>query len=372
MALSGSSAETIKFASSVGVFLFLAASTATRAADDGLAQADESRYVLDKITSPSLAGNLLGDPATRPLWVWLPPSYDSAPDRRYPTLYMLHGFTGDHSQFKQGPMLKLNIGEMASSLIAEGRMEEIIIVMPNAVNAYGGSFYASNKVIGDYRTYIARELVQYIDEAYRTIPDRSRRSIAGNSMGANGALFLAMAYPEIFGAVAALSPSADPAVPPTALEQFMQKNPDTLDKPTFIRSTEELRALLSGNVWVNLFYARAAAFSPNPDNPPYFVDLPLQYPQKRIVREVWNRWLDQDLVSQVERQGQHLRNTDIFIDIGVGPVTIMAENHDIAHLRAALDKQGLTHTFVEAPGDHLSHLRVRTMEALKFLFKPKM
>jgi enterochelin esterase-like enzyme len=269
-------------------------------------------------------------------------------------------------------MLNLNIGEMASELIAEGHMEEVIVVMPNAANAYGGSFYASNKVIGDYQSYIARDLVQYIDGKYRTIPDRSRRSIAGNSMGANGALTLAMAYPEVFGAVAALSPSADLAVPPTVLEQFIQKNPDTLDKPTFIRSTEELRALLSGNVWVNLFYARCAAFSPNADNPPFYVDLPLQYPQKRIVRDVWDKWLEQDLVSKIERKGKNLKNTDIFIDIGVGPVTLMAEGHDIKHLRAALDRQGLAHTFVEAPGDHLSHLRVRTIEVLRFLFKPKM
>jgi S-formylglutathione hydrolase FrmB len=226
-------------------------------------------------------------------------------------------------------------------------------------------------VIGDYRTYIVHDLVKYIDGKYRTIPDRDSRSIAGNSMGANGALSLAMEYPKIFCAVAAMSPSADLAVPPTALDGFLKKNPTTLDRPTLVHNTDELRALLSGNVSVNVFYARGAAFSPNPDNPPYYVDLPLRYPEKTVVQDVWNKWLEQDMVSQIELDGQNLKNTDIFIDIGTGPVTFMPEVHDIKYLLAALDKKGLTYTFVESSGDHLSHLRERTTEVLKFLSAPE-
>jgi S-formylglutathione hydrolase FrmB len=352
------------------ICVFLAVSAIAVLASSGLAQAGEARYVLDKITSPSLEGNLLGDPVTRPMWVWLPPSYDTSPAKRYPAIYLLHGFTGDHNQFKYGPMLNLNIGEMASGLIAKGRIEEVIIIMPDASNVYGGSFYASNKVIGDYRTYIAHDLVNYIDGKYKTIPDRDNRSIAGNSMGANGALSLAMEYPEIFGEVAAMSPSADLAVPPSALDGFRKANPETLDKPTLVHNTEELKALLSGNVSVNVFYARGAAFSPNPGNPPYYVDLPLRYPKKTVVQDVWKKWLDQDMVSQIEREGKNLRNTNIFIDIGVGPVTFMPEGHDIEYLLAALKKKGLAYTFVKSPGDHLSHLRERTIETLKFLSAP--
>jgi enterochelin esterase-like enzyme len=352
------------------IYLLLAVSTIVGFANSGLARAGEPRYVSDKITSPSLEGNLLGDPATRSMWVWLPPSYDTLPERRYPAIYMLHGFTGDHTAFKYHPLVNVDIGEVASNLIAKGLMEEVIIVMPDASNAYGGSLYWSNKVIGDYRTYIAHDLVKYVDGKYRTIPERDSRSIAGNSMGAAGALSLAMEYPKIFGAVAAMSPSADFAVPPTALDKFMKVNPETLDKPTLAHNTEELTALLSGNVSINVFYARGAAFSPNPDNPPYYVDLPLRYPEKTVVQDVWDKWLDQDMVSQIERDGQNLKDTDIFIDIGTGSVTFMPEVHDIKYLLAALDKKGLTYTFVESPGDHLSHLRERATEVLKFLSAP--
>ena len=354
-----------------GICLFLALNMIAGFAGSAWVQAGEPRCILDKLTSPSLVGNRLGDPATRPMWVCLPPSYDSSTSRRYPSIYLLHGFTGDHNQFKSGPMLNLNISEMTAILIAQGLIEEVIIVMPNAANVYGGSFYASNKVIGDYRSYIARDLVKHIDGKYRTIPERGKRSIAGNSMGANGALSLAMEYPNVFGAVAAMSPSADLAAPPSALDGFMKTNPKTLDKPTLVHNTDELRALLRGNVSVNVFYARGAAFSPNPGNPPFYVDLPLKYPEKTVVQDVWKKWLTQNMVSQIERNGQNLKSTDIFIDIGVGPVTFMPEGHDIKHLLAALDKQSLTYTFVESPGDHISHLRVRTMEVLKFLSNPK-
>jgi len=346
----------------VGAFAFLAVS--------GLVQAREGRYVPDKITSPSLEGNLLGDPATRNMWVWLPPSYDTSPERRYPTIYLLHGFTGDHTAFKYHPLVNVDIGDVASNLIARGLIKEVIIVMPDASNIYGGSFYWKNKVIGDYRTYIAHDMVKYIDGKYRTIPDRDSRSIAGNSMGANGALSLAMEYPKIFGAVAAMSPSADLEVPPTALDAFMEANPTKIDKPALAHNTEELTSLLSGNVSINVLYARAAAFSPNPDNPPYYVDLPLRYPEKTVAKDVWAKWLDQDMVSQIERHGQNLKNADIFIDIGTGPVTFMAEVHDIKYLLKALDKKDLTYTFVESPGDHLSHLRERSAEVLKFLSAP--
>lgn len=328
------------------------------------------RYVPDEITSPSLEGNLLGDPATRPMWVWLPPGYDTSPEQRYPVIYLLHGFTGDHTSLKTHPFVDVRVGEVAADLIAKGQLEKTILVMPDASNVYGGSFYANNVVTGDYHTYLGRDLVKHIDSKYRTLVAREHRSIAGNSMGANGALTLAMTYPETFGAVAAMSPSSDSSVPPTSLDKFISENPTSLADPTPARSTTELIGLLNGNVSVNLLYAQAAAFSPNPDKPPYFADLPVHYPEKKLVPEVWQKWLDQDLVSEIERDGHKLENTRLFIDIGIGPTTIMEEIHDIALLREALDKAGLPHAYVESPGDHLSHLRERTEEVLRFLSDP--
>ena len=129
-----------------------------------------------KITSKALAGNLLGDPATRTYSVLLPPSYATS-DKRYPVVYVLHWYTGkDYSMV--GPMLV-----PYKTLLREDKVQEMIFVFPDASNKLGGSQYLSSPTIGDYETYITQELVDLVDATYRTIPDRNSRGITGCSMG---------------------------------------------------------------------------------------------------------------------------------------------------------------------------------------------
>ena len=92
-------------------------------------------------------------------------------------------------------------------------------------------------------------------------------------MGAYGALSLGIKFHGVFGAIAAMSPRATLAMQPSVLDQFFAVNTASAGTPTRVRTTEELRDLLSGNVTINLMFARAAAWSPNTDKPPYFVDL---------------------------------------------------------------------------------------------------
>ncbi len=338
-------------------------------------------YVQDEITSPALEGNRLGDPATRPFLVYLPPSYETSPDKRYPVVYLLHGFLGDHTNFTfaggaevavkalAGIDLGLDVGDIAKELMAAGEMQEMIIVMPNAMNAYGGSWYERSDLIGDYRSYIARDLVAYVDSKYRTIPDRASRGIAGHSMGGYGALSLAMEYPDVFGAVAALSPGDpnDLDVSPTLIEKFVAENPEKLGEPILVRTGEDLWNIFLGNFQTNEFYSLAAAWTPNLNNPPYYVDLPIRYPEKEVVPEVWEKWKEHDLVHQIARNGANLANTPIFIDQGVGKTVIMEEVPGIKQLLAALDAQGIPYTYDEFDGDHMTHLRYQVASALKFL-----
>jgi len=347
--------------------------------------AAQGKLVEDQITSPSLEGNLLGDPATRKMLVYLPPSYDTSPDRQYPTVYLLHGFMGNYTLFawslnvfvqQMGIDLGLDIQAIAESLIAAGEMGEMIVVMPDGLNAYGGCWYERSPVIGNYRDYIARDLVAYIDGKYRTMANRNSRGISGHSMGGYGSLSLAMEYPEVFGAVAALSPGSpnDFGVPPTPIDMFIAENPETLGEPIVLdpkRDTMELLptagVVFTTNFNTNVFYAMAAAFSPNPDNPPFFVDLPIEYPEKTIVQEVWEKWMERDLVHQIAQNGRNLADTPIFVDQGVGPTVIMPEVPNVDRLVAALDAAGLTYTYEEVNGDHMTHLREQTASALKFL-----
>jgi pimeloyl-ACP methyl ester carboxylesterase len=192
-------------------------------------------YIQDQITSVALKGNVLGDPATRPLLVYLPPSYTKEAQKRYPTIYFLHGFGGSETDFAAGG----GIGSMATELMAAGKMGEVIIVLPNASSAYGGSWFARNPLTGDYRTYLAKELVTYIDTKYRTLADREHRAVSGISMGGYGALSLAIEYSDVYGTVAALSPVADiqaiADVPgerdPNAIDAFVANYPEVVGVP---------------------------------------------------------------------------------------------------------------------------------------------
>jgi len=334
--------------------------------------------IQDEINSPSLEGNLLGDPATRPVLVYLPPSYENSPEKRYPTVYLLHGYCTNHNCYTSsgvtfaiksltGIDLDGDLGDIVAELMATGQMNEHIIVMPSAVNALGGSFYERSLLIGDYRDYIAKDLVAYIDSKYRTIAHSSARGIAGSSMGGYGALSLAIEYPEVFGAVAALSPAlCDMEVSPHA-DNYMAKYPLVLGLPIPGSTIEGMWNIFMGYWEVNLLYAVAAAWTPNLNNPPFYVDLPVQYPGPIMNTDVWELWTNRDLVSQVERDGDNLLGKPIFVDEGRGPTILMEEVTGVDHLLDALHAKKLSYTYDAFDGDHLTHSRYQVASALTFL-----
>src|SRR6476469_1874460 len=173
----------------------------------GAAQAGAGGVIhRDSVPAPALRRNMVGDPHWDRVSIYLPPSYSRRPGRRYPVLYFLHGFDADDRALIKGAYQNLNIRISMDSLIRAGLVEEMIIVMPNARNAFNGSFYTNSPVTGNWEQFIVRDLVNYVDRKYRTIKSRDSRGIAGHSMGGYGALRIAMRHPEVFSAVYALSP----------------------------------------------------------------------------------------------------------------------------------------------------------------------
>jgi S-formylglutathione hydrolase FrmB len=156
-------------------------------------------------------------------FAWLPPSYASQPDRRYPVAYYLHGALGDESNWTAMGGLDRTL----DSLAAAGS-PEMIVVMPDGDDG----FYTTWNSLGNfadcrqrvppgrreresavtycvpwphYDDYIARDLVAHVDSSWRTLTDRRHRGIAGLSMGGLGAVSLALAYPDVFSAAASHS-----------------------------------------------------------------------------------------------------------------------------------------------------------------------
>ena len=165
----------------------------------------ELKGKLERITvhGKSLEGNLEGDSADRDVFVYLPPSYQSDPGRRYPVVYTLHGY-GLRAQQWVG---FANVGGLERGL-ATGTTKEMILVSPDAFSLHNGSFYSNSKTTGDWETFIAVELVSYIDSHYRTIPNRMSRGLTGHSMGGAGTLFLGAKHANLWAAIAPVAPAS--------------------------------------------------------------------------------------------------------------------------------------------------------------------
>lgn len=167
--------------------------------------AAQGRILVDTIRSRTLASNRVGDTPNREVFVYTPPSYDRTPNRRFPVLYLLHGFASHPREWLDGTYQGFDLQQTMDSLwrVDAG---EFLVVMPSADTRMGGSFYVNSQAFGDWEDFLAEELVRFIDERYRTRTDRSSRAIAGQSMGGFGALYLAQRRAAVFGAAYAMSP----------------------------------------------------------------------------------------------------------------------------------------------------------------------
>ncbi len=155
------------------------------------------------VHAEGLLTNRLRDKAEQSVQIYLPPSYQTSLTQKYPVLLLLHGFSGSPGEWT---MHGHNVPAMMDSLISRGSVQEMIVVFPNGRNRYLGSFYTNSSTGGAWEDFIAQDVVRYVDQHFRTLPQASSRGIAGHSMGGYGAILLGMKHPDIFSVVYAMSP----------------------------------------------------------------------------------------------------------------------------------------------------------------------
>lgn len=297
------------------------------------------------IPAPSLSDNLLGDPSEQPVSIYLPPSYESSSSRRYPVLYLLHGFTGTNRTWmidSDNPVTEpipgaangnyQNEGVLQSkridSIIATGIVPELIIVAPNGRNTYKHSFYVNSPVTGNWEDYVVEDVVGFMDANFRTMPTAASRGIAGHSGGGNGALYLAMRNPQVFASVYAMSPCCSGAsfsLPSLAASESGEPNQFWQEVYTTIgslASLEELPMVFTDNpadFYRNAEIAAAAAFAPNPNRPPFYGDYLFELREGLLVRNenAFERRMDHSVYRLIDKHEDALRSLrGIFIDWG--------------------------------------------------------
>ena len=305
----------------------------------------------DSVPAPALRRNMVGDPHWDRVSVYLPPSYSRSPARRYPVLYFLHGFDADDRALIKGAYQNLNIRIAMDSLISEGAVKEMIVVMPNARNAYNGSFYTNSPVTGNWEQFITRDLVNYMDRKYRTLRTRNARGIAGHSMGGYGALRIAMRNPAIFSAVYALS--AYGLAFTDSVERGFEKN---WRAASTIRSWDQFAR--AGFI-TNLLLAFGAANATDLTNPPFYVSLPYIVNGDSLVldRRIARRWSVRPL-AMVPEYAPNLRRLTIAFDAGAqdGFKDIPARARELDQLMTSLR---IPHSFELYNGGHGDHIRSR-------------
>jgi hypothetical protein len=268
--------------------------------------------------SEVLKGNPLGDPSGRPLRVYLPPGYDNDPERRYASVYVIQGLTGQLDMWRNRAAFRKNFPEAVDEMFARGESPPCLLVWVDAWTSLGGAQFIDSPGTGRYHTYLCEEVIPWVDANYRTLPEAAHRGITGKSSGGYGAMVTPMLRPDLFGGLATHAGDA-------LFEMCYQ--------PDFRRSVRVLRDSYEGSFdrfWEE-FHSRpaftkdsdfhllndwcmAACYSTDEDGT---VQLPYDTDTGELRPEVWERWLAWDPVRMARQRADALRSLRaIYIDCG--------------------------------------------------------
>ena len=288
-----------------------------------------------KIHGNFLEGNLEGDAVDRDVIVFLPPSYAKDKHRRYPVVYALHGYSIGAEQWTH----EIQVPQTIEGAFAQGA-KDMIVVLPDSKTIHNGSMYSSSQTTGDFENFIAHDVVAYIDAHYRTLPNRLSRGLVGHSMGGYGASRIGMKHSDVFGSLYIMSPCCMSARSPG---------------PSNVEEEKKLEAVRNADDSAKLSFferaelASAAAWSPDPKNPPLYLDLPTK--DGVAQPDVLAKWAANAPLDFVDQYIDGLRRyRAIAIDVGDqdGLKTDTAKLHDV------LDRYSIANTFEIYPGTHTS------------------
>lgn len=314
-------------------------------------------------TSPALLGNFFQDPAERKMLVYTPEGYNPDGGMRYPVIYLLHGVPLGDSSFVSPELWAKNMPgtyvdfpqegfkTWIDNMIKSGEIKPVIIVMADAKTKYGFCFYTNSVLQGNYEDFIAEDLVNYMDANYKTIDSRDGRAVIGHSQGGYGAIRMGLFRSDVFGTVA-----SHVSIPyfeglKAGIPFLLAENPNGMNGP----SPEKFMTTVT--------YGMAAAWSPNLNNPPFYVDLVFEYPSGAIREDVWQRQLQHDPYTLLDTRAEYLKTLNGFY-IDAGSLDPWA---DLVQVFAQkLTAKGVPHHYEIFNGDHFDKMFERLEVSLKY------
>jgi len=293
-----------------------------------------------KVHGAALEGNLEGNAVDRDVLVFLPPSYAKEKSRRHPVVYALHGYSIGAEQWAR----EIHVPQTIEGAFALGA-KEMIVVLPDSKTVHNGSMYSSSVTTGDFEQFVSYDLVAYIDGHYRTIPDRTSRGLVGHSMGGYGAARIGMKHADVFGSLYIMSPCC---LSPMGTGPV---NPEVNKALQNVKTPADSAGL---SFFARAQLASAAAWSPNPRNPPLFLDLPTK--DGVAQPDVLARWAANAPLAFVDQYiGSLGRYRAIAMDVGDKDNLRV----DAGKLHDILDTYGIANTFEVYEGTHTSKVADR-------------
>jgi len=293
------------------------------------------------VHSDEIAGNLMGTSSERDVFVVLPPSYDQEPERRYPVIYALHGYSIGAEQW----LKEIHMPQTAEGAFALGT-PEMILVFPSSKNEHNGSFYANSPTTGNFENFLADELIDYVDSHYRTLAEPESRGLVGHSMGGYGASRIGIKRAERYGALYLMAPCCQSPLGSRGLTAEQVREVEALPS---VAATGQLPFALRGPL------AIAAAFSPNPARPPLYLDLPVDAEggERADILAKWNANAPLAFLDQYVGKVRGYRA--IALDVGDKDGLVA----DTTRMHQALLARGVQNTLDVYDGDHTSRLGYR-------------
>lgn len=309
-----------------------------------VANAPKVRIEPIRIHSDRIAGNLLGTSAERDVYVVLPPSYDREPKRRYPVVYALHGFSISADQW----MKELHAPATVEAAFSRGT-KEMILVFPDSKNEYGGAFYTNSVVTGDFESFVADELIAHIDKHYRTIARPEARGLVGHSMGGYGAARIGLRRGEQYGALYLMSPCC---LSPLGMQGLTAKEVGEIAAFKSVSAAKDLPFKYSGPL------ATGAAFAPNPNKAPLFIDLPMDAQGKERPEIMAKRVANAPLAFVDQYIAKASKYRAIAMDVG-DKDTLVA---DTTKMHEALEAYKIANSLEVYEGTHTSRVAFRLQD----------
>jgi S-formylglutathione hydrolase FrmB len=305
--------------------------------------------IVERITihGAALEGNLEGDAVDRDAIVFLPPSYNQNRTRRYPVVYALHGYSIGAEQWTK----EIHVPQTVEGAFAKGA-REMIVVMPDSKTVHNGSMYSSSVTTGDFENYVAHDVVSYIDAHYRTIASRESRGLVGHSMGGYGASRIGMKHADVFGSLYIMSPCCLSPRGSGGRGAPRGNNAANQEALAAVKTAADSAKLPFG---LRAQLASAAAWSPNPKNPPLYLDLPIGDNEQAVLA----KWTANAPLALIDQYVPGLRRyRAIAIDVGDQD----GLRADAGKLHDVLDQYSIANTFEVYAGTHTSDVAVRFQE----------